>query len=52
MHCVLNHVRFSWELDPEDGSALADGVDFGMVVDDQLQSITDFLDFAPGATAR
>ena len=44
-----NVVRFSWELGPEDGPALAGGVDFGVIVEDRLQSITGFLDFAPGA---
>jgi hypothetical protein len=45
-----NVVRFSWELGPEDGPAQAGGVDFGVVTDGRLQSITGFLDFAPGAT--
>ena len=44
-----NVIRFSWELGPEDGPALAGGVDFAVMVDDRLQSITGFLDFAPGA---
>lgn len=44
-----NVVRFSWELGPADGPALAGGVDFGVMVDGRLQSITGFLDFAPGA---
>jgi hypothetical protein len=42
-----DRVRFSWELGPEGGSALAGGVDFGVVVGDRLQTITGFLDFAP-----
>ena len=42
-------VRFSWELGPEGGALLAAGVDFGIVIDGHLQSITGFLDFAPGA---
>ena len=28
---------------------LAGGVDFGVIADDRLQTITGFLDFAPGA---
>ena len=48
-HCVLNRVRFSWELGPEDGAALAGGVDFGVIAAGRLQSITGFLDFAPSA---
>jgi hypothetical protein len=40
-------VRFSWELGPEGGPALAGGVDFGVIVGDRLQTITGFLDFAP-----
>ena len=44
-----DRVRFSWELGPEGGAPLAGGVDFGVLVDGRLQSITGFLDFAPGA---
>jgi hypothetical protein len=40
-------VRFAWELGPEDGPALAGGIDFGVVVGNRLQAITGFLDFAP-----
>ena len=43
-----DRVRFSWELGPEVGPALAAGVDFGVIVDSRLQTITGFLDFAPG----
>jgi hypothetical protein len=42
-----DRVRFAWELGPEGGPALAGGVDFGVIVDDRLQTITGFLDFAP-----
>ncbi len=45
-----DRVRFSWELGPEDGPALAGGVDFGVLCDGHLQRITGFLDFTPGAT--
>jgi hypothetical protein len=44
-----DRVRFAWELGPEDGPALAGGVDFGVVSDGRLQTITGFLEFAPGA---
>jgi hypothetical protein len=42
-----DRVRFAWELGPEGGEPLAGGVDFGVVADGKLQSITGFLDFAP-----
>jgi hypothetical protein len=42
-----DRVRFSWELAPEGGSAVAGGVDFGMVRDGLLESVTGFIDFAP-----
>ncbi len=44
-----DRVRFSWELGPEAGPPLAGGVDFGVIVDGRLQSITGFLDFFPSA---
>jgi hypothetical protein len=44
-----DRVRFGWELGPEGGPAFAGGVDFGVVVDGRLRSITGFLDFAPTA---
>jgi hypothetical protein len=47
-----NVLRFSWELGPEDGPAMAGGVDFGVIVDGRLQSITGFLDFAPVANGQ
>jgi hypothetical protein len=43
-----DRVRFAWELAPEGGAALVRGVDFGLVVDDRLRSITGFLDQVPG----
>ena len=46
-----DRVRFAWELGPEGGPALAGGVDFGVVVDDRLQAVTGFLDFAPKQAA-
>ena len=46
-----DRVRFAWELGPEGGPALAGGVDFGVIVDDRLQTITGFLDFAPKQAA-
>ncbi|MCI0441573.1 MAG: nuclear transport factor 2 family protein [Chloroflexi bacterium] len=42
-----DRVRFGWELGPEDGPALAGGIDFGVVVDGRLETVTGFLDFAP-----
>ena len=42
-----DRVRFTWELGPEGGPALAGGVDFGVITDGRLQAITGFLDFAP-----
>ena len=47
-----NVVRFSWELGPEDGPPLADGVDFGALVGDRLEAITGFLDFAPSPNGQ
>ncbi len=44
-----DRVRFGWELGPEGGPAFAGGVDFAVVVDGRLRSITGFLDFAPTA---
>lgn len=43
-------VRFAWDLAPEDGPTLAAGVDFGVIAaDGRLDSITGFLDHAPGS---
>jgi hypothetical protein len=42
-----DRVRFAWELGPDGGTALAGGIDFGIIVGDRLQAITGFLDFAP-----
>src|SRR5262245_6263918 len=42
-----DRVRFSWELGPEGGPALAAGVAFGVVTCDCLQTSTGFRDFAP-----
>lgn len=42
-----DRVRFAWELGPEDGAALAGGVDFGVLVGGRLHAMTGFLDFAP-----
>ena len=42
-----DRVRFTWELGPEGGPALAGGVDFGLITGGRLQAITGFLDFAP-----
>jgi hypothetical protein len=48
----VNPARFSWELESKDGPAVAGGVDFGVVFDGPLQTITGFLDFAPGASGE
>lgn len=43
-----NHMRFSWELGPEGGAALAGGTDFATVAaDGRLQTVVGFLDFVP-----
>ena len=47
-----DRVRFSWELGPEGGPAIAGGVDFGMILGDRLQAITGFLDFAPQTSGK
>jgi hypothetical protein len=40
-----DRVRFTWELAPEDGAAVVNGTDFGMVtLDHRLQAITGFFD--------
>jgi hypothetical protein len=47
-----DRVRFSWELSSEGGLTLAGGVDFGVVSEGRLQTITGFLDFAPGVSGE
>jgi hypothetical protein len=42
-----DRIRFTWEVGPEGGEPLAGGVDFGVVSDGRLQSITGFQDFSP-----
>ncbi len=42
-------LRFSWELAPAGGAAVAGGTDFAVVSDGRLASVTGFLDFAPAA---
>ena len=44
-----DRVRFSWELGPDFGPPLAGGVDFGVVSDGRLHTITGFFDFDPSA---
>ena len=45
-----DRIRFSWELAPEGGPAIAYGTDFGVVAEDgRLQMITGFLDAAATA---
>jgi hypothetical protein len=45
-----NCVRFPWELVSEEGTAVAGGVDFGVIRNGLLHRITGFIDFAPSAT--
>ena len=47
-----DRVRFSWELGPDGDAALAGGLDFGVIADGRLQSITGFLDFAPSPNGK
>jgi hypothetical protein len=47
-----DHLRFGWELAPDGGAAVAGGVDFGVTRGKLLQTITGFIDFAPGATGK
>jgi hypothetical protein len=45
-----DRVRFSWELAPEDGPAVVNGTDFGVVAaDGRLQTITGFFDHTPAS---
>ena len=44
-----DRVRFAWELGPVNAPGLAGGVDFGVITEGRLQTITGFLDFAPAA---
>ncbi|TAL56258.1 nuclear transport factor 2 family protein [Pandoraea sp.] len=41
-------MRFSWELAPADGAAVAGGTDFGQLsADGRLRAVTGFIDFMP-----
>ncbi|MFO1061986.1 MAG: nuclear transport factor 2 family protein [Dongiaceae bacterium] len=45
-----DRIRFGWSLGPQDGPALAAGLDVGVVAGDgRLQSITGFIDAMPEA---
>jgi hypothetical protein len=44
-----NRVRFSWQLAPADAAPIAAGVDFGVITDGRLKTVTGFLDFGPAA---
>ena len=44
-----DHLRFSWELAPGDGPALAGGTDFATVSEGRIARVTGFLDFVPEA---
>lgn len=44
-----DRIRFSWELAPEGGAAIAKGTDFGVLAADyRLEAVTGFLDQVPG----
>jgi hypothetical protein len=42
-----DRLRFTWELTPERGEAVAAGTDFAVLADGRLQSVTGFLDRIP-----
>ena len=44
-----DRIRFSWTLSPAAGAAIVEGVDFGTIAGDRLQSITGFFDKVPAA---
>lgn len=44
-----DRVRFAWEFFAEDGSAVAGGIDIGVVAGARLHSILGFIDFAPAS---
>jgi hypothetical protein len=46
-----SNLRFSWELAPGDGPALAGGTDFATVSDGRIDRVTGFLDFVPDGVA-
>jgi hypothetical protein len=47
-----DRIRFTWEVGPEGGEPLAGGVDFGVISEGRLQSITGFQDFAPSPSGQ
>jgi hypothetical protein len=44
-----DRVRFNWQLAPESGAPVVEGVDFGVVSNERLQAITGFFNQAPSA---
>lgn len=42
-----DHLRFRWELAPQDGDAFVEGTDFAQVVDGRLHRVTGFFDRLP-----
>lgn len=44
-----DRVRFTWELAPEGGPIAVSGIDFGVIADGRLQTITGFFDTTPTA---
>ncbi|HJU31274.1 MAG TPA: nuclear transport factor 2 family protein [Hyphomicrobiaceae bacterium] len=45
-----DRIRFRWTLAPAHGAAIVEGVDFGTVAGERLQSITGFFDKVPAAS--
>lgn len=43
-----DRLRFSWDLGPEGGAAVAKGTDFAVLADGKIQSVTGFIDMMPG----
>lgn len=42
-----DNLRFSWELGPEGGAAMAGGTDFAVLEAGRIKAVTGFLDFTP-----
>ena len=43
-----DRLRFSWDLGPAGGAAIAKGTDFAVLADGKIHSVTGFLDMMPG----
>lgn len=46
-----DNLRFSWDLGPEGGAAMAGGTDFCVLDAGRIKSVIGFLDFAPAHAA-